>query len=67
MTNTNRLQWRKSSYSGGAQTCVEVARVDDAHGALRDSKLGDSSPILVVGAASYTSFINSVKSGHFER
>lgn len=32
-----KLAWRKSSYSGGAQNCVEVAR-DDKAVYTRDSK-----------------------------
>ncbi|QIZ34233.1 DUF397 domain-containing protein [Saccharopolyspora sp. ASAGF58] len=66
MTENNRLQWRKSSYSGGAQTCVEVARFDVDHGALRDSKLGDASPILVVGVGTFTNFVTAVKTGRFD-
>ncbi|MGW3467959.1 DUF397 domain-containing protein [Saccharopolyspora sp. NPDC000995] len=66
MTNNSRLRWRKSSYSGGAQQCVEVARVDHSHGALRDSKLGDRSPILVVGMNAFSSFISSIKSGRLD-
>jgi hypothetical protein len=32
-----RAHWRKSSYSGGANDCVEVAELD-GHAAVRDSK-----------------------------
>lgn len=57
--------WRKSSRSDGhAQNCVMVAHVP-GFGALRDSKLGDDSPVLVVSADKMTSFIDAVKGDRF--
>jgi hypothetical protein len=54
--------WRKSSYSdGGASNCVEVA---DGHAGLvpvRDSKVPHG-PVLVFGAASWTSFVTELGS-----
>lgn len=38
-------QWRKSSYSGGANDCVEVAELGE-HVAVRDSKDISSRPLL---------------------
>ncbi|NVI87523.1 DUF397 domain-containing protein [Actinomadura sp. BRA 177] len=45
-------QWRKSSYSGGANdaTCVELARLSTGIG-IRDSKDPDNSPLIVPPAA----------------
>jgi hypothetical protein len=46
--------WRTPSHSVGNQACVEVS----SGAAVRDSKLGDDSPILAFDAASWTAFIN---------
>ncbi|AYL36823.1 MULTISPECIES: DUF397 domain-containing protein [Streptomyces] len=49
--------WRKSSYSdGGANNCVEVADGHADHVPVRDSKVPHG-PVLVFGAASWTSFV----------
>ncbi|MEV3935766.1 DUF397 domain-containing protein [Glycomyces sp. NPDC049804] len=52
--------WRKSSRSGGAQdsACVE-ARPASSGFQVRDSKLGDESPILDLGAADYTGLLRA--------
>jgi Domain of unknown function (DUF397) len=54
--------WRKSSYSGGSGTCVEVADLP-AGRAVRDSKLGDHSPVLAVPTGQFTALLEAVKSG----
>ncbi|MFC8277911.1 DUF397 domain-containing protein [Streptomyces sp. NPDC057271] len=50
--------WRKSSYSGSeGGNCVEVA----AHPAavhVRDSKLGDGSPVFTVSPAAWRKFVS---------
>ncbi|MFJ5641225.1 DUF397 domain-containing protein [Streptomyces sp. NPDC093223] len=40
-----RARWRKSSYSGGANDCVEVAELG-GHAAVRDSKDINRGPLL---------------------
>jgi hypothetical protein len=45
-----RAHWRKSSYSGGANDCVEIAALGD-HAAVRDSKDIDRQPLLFSKAA----------------
>jgi hypothetical protein len=61
-----RATWRKSSYSGGAGNCVEVAGslAGDPPGAVgvRDSKDPDGRP-LVFTAAAWLAFADQVKSG----
>jgi hypothetical protein len=52
--------WRKPSRSGGAQDpdCVE-ARPASAGFQVRDSKLGDESPILDLGTADFTGLLRA--------
>ncbi|WP_306299647.1 DUF397 domain-containing protein [Streptomyces viridochromogenes] len=45
-----RARWRKSSYSGGANDCVEVAELGE-HAAVRDSKDISRGTLLVPKAA----------------
>ena len=60
------LRWAKSSYSSGHAQCVETAVV--AGGRLvRDSKLGDSSPVLAVSAGEWSSFTAKLKSGGLDQ
>ncbi|MEU5150375.1 DUF397 domain-containing protein [Streptomyces yangpuensis] len=57
----NGLSWRTSSYSNSdGANCVEVS--DDLPGAVpvRDSKLADTGPVIVVAAAAWVSFIRTV-------
>lgn len=58
---TTNHQWRKSSRSSNADTCVELNRTLDA---VRDSK-NPHGPILPV--ARIVKFVNKVKSGQFDR
>lgn len=54
-------QWRKSTRSGQYNNCVEVADNVPNVQLIRDSKLGDASPILNVSPTAYASFIQAVK------
>ena len=59
--------WRKSSRSGGnGGACVEVATAPPVTG-VRDSKLGDASPILPFTGATWSFFLAQVKRGTFDR
>ena len=53
-------EWRKSSFSGAAQNCVEVARNLPGIVAIRDSK-NPHGPALVVSRARWAAFTDSVK------
>jgi hypothetical protein len=60
------MKWRKSSFSnGGGSACVEFAPTDDGV-AMRDSKLGDASPILYFSEAQMAAFLAGAKNGEFD-
>jgi hypothetical protein len=59
------LVWRKSTRSGAAGHCVEVAQVPSAV-LVRDSKDIDG-PVLAFGAPGWAGFIAGVRAGEFDR
>jgi hypothetical protein len=52
--------WQKSSHSAAQTDCVELRQRADVV-QVRDSKLGDASPILGLDATSYASVIKHLK------
>lgn len=60
------FRWRKSSRSNGGGNCVEVALYGRGTSAVRDSKLGQASPVLPFTADAWTSFLRDVKVGTFD-
>jgi hypothetical protein len=56
--------WRKSSFSGEKQDCVEVLDLPDGGFALRDSK-DPNSPVLRFTASERAAFISGTKAGEF--
>jgi hypothetical protein len=65
MDDLTRAAWRKSSFSGSGNACVEVADLATGTG-IRDSKLGDRSPVLSVTTAHWSAFTAGVRSGDFD-
>ncbi|KAA9375494.1 DUF397 domain-containing protein [Microbispora cellulosiformans] len=59
------LEWRKSSYSGSGDNCVEVAELAGGGRAVRDSKDPDG-PVLTFTSAEWCAFIGGVKHGTFD-
>lgn len=57
--------WRKSSRSGAANNCVEVADNLPRVVAVRDSKDPDG-PVLVVARVAWAAFAAGVKAGQFD-
>ncbi|WP_329039911.1 DUF397 domain-containing protein [Streptomyces sp. NBC_00178] len=56
--------WFKSTHSGGDQgECLEVARGHDAV-PVRDSKVAHG-PAMVMSVASWSAFVEAVRSGSF--
>ena len=58
--------WQKSSFCNGASSCVEVAVLADGGVALRDSKLGDNSPILRFTSGEWAAFTAGARDGEFD-
>jgi hypothetical protein len=60
----SRAVWRKSTYSGGNGSCVEVADLGTAV-AVRDSK-DRTGPKLIVTPDAWRGFLQSVKAGEYD-
>jgi len=56
--------WRKSTHSHD-NGCVEVAAIGDSIG-VRDSKLGDNSPVLTFTRAEIAAWVTGCKAGEFD-
>ncbi|WP_328937424.1 DUF397 domain-containing protein [Streptomyces tauricus] len=56
-----QARWRKSSYSGGANDCVEIAELS-GHVAVRDSKKISRGPLLFLRAAMHA-LVSGIASG----
>jgi len=65
MDNRQFGPWRKSTRSGGADNCVEVATSTDHHIGVRDSKDPDGG-VLVFNPGSWSEFLEGVRSGEFD-
>jgi hypothetical protein len=59
-----RAEWRKSSYSGGGNQCVEVAQIG-AVIAVRDSKNPGDGP-LTFDTAEWASFLADIKRANYD-
>ena len=59
------LHWRKSSYSGSGDNCVEVAMLSNGGRAVRDSK-NPGGPILTFTSGEWDAFIGGAKDGEFD-
>ncbi|WP_295147347.1 MULTISPECIES: DUF397 domain-containing protein [unclassified Saccharopolyspora] len=56
--------WKKSSRSAPSEQCVETSPAPQG-AAIRDSKLGDDSPILALSGRQFIAFTNAVKDDRF--
>ena len=62
----SRATWFKSSLSGGQHNCVEVAFLDGARVAVRNSKHPDSGTAVFL-PSEWQAFIGGVKLGEFDQ
>jgi hypothetical protein len=53
--------WQKSSYSQGANDCVEITASIPGWVGVRHSKLGASSPLLPFSTAQWTAFLQDIR------
>ena len=60
-----RALWRKSSFSGLGNACIEVADLDTGIHAIRDSK-NATGPALMVTATEWSAFTSGVRAGEFD-
>lgn len=59
--------WSKSTFSNGGQNgCVEFNFTVPGWAGVRDSKLGDASPVLVFNARGIDALIAGMKAGEFD-
>lgn len=59
--------WHKSSCSQGQSGCVEVTTQVPGWIGVRDSKLGERSPILAFTPREWTAFLSGARHGEFDR
>ncbi|NJQ01455.1 DUF397 domain-containing protein [Streptomyces zingiberis] len=59
------VRWTASSYSGGEDTCVEVAPYQEATVAVRDSQ-DPSGPALLLRSEEWAAFIADIRAGGFD-
>ncbi|MFE2413275.1 DUF397 domain-containing protein [Kitasatospora sp. NPDC059408] len=59
------MTFRRSSYSGGDDNCVEIGVTGEPVTYIRDSK-NPSGPALVFDREGHSAFVNAVASGEFD-
>ncbi|MFV2177633.1 DUF397 domain-containing protein [Actinomadura sp. LOL_016] len=58
------VRWRKSSYSGTGNNCVEAGRAEGrAAVGVRDTASGEAGPVLEFGAEVWAAFLVEVRAG----
>jgi hypothetical protein len=63
--DVTRAEWRKSTFSGSENNCVEVAQFDGGGRVVRDSK-DPSGPVLRFTPAEWAAFTAGVRGGEFD-
>lgn len=59
------VKYRKASFSQGQSNCVEVAHNGDQF-QVRDTKLGEDSPVLTFTREEWIAFLLGAKDGEFD-
>jgi hypothetical protein len=65
MTATDPTPWIKASRSGGEGECVQL-RTRERGIEVRDSKAGESGPILRFTPAEFAAFLDGARKGEFD-
>jgi hypothetical protein len=60
------IGWRKSSYSEGANNCVEVTTELPDWVGVRDSKLGTASPVLAYPLPQWRAMLAAAQAGDLD-
>lgn len=55
--------WRKSSYSGNANSCVEVGHAADGGVGVRDTKQDGHGPVLEFSPEEWRAFLTAIRNG----
>lgn len=56
--------WRKSSYSEGANNCVEISTALPGWAGVRDAKLGDGGPVLALTHRQWRALLGHATGAH---
>ncbi|WP_040865976.1 DUF397 domain-containing protein [Nocardia exalbida] len=65
MIDLSGARWFKSTRSGGAKDCVEVAFLDRGMVGVRDSK-NPSGPALIIAPGEWDAFAAGIRDGEFD-
>lgn len=65
MSILNNTEWQTATASNGGTGCVQLRR-KDGRAELRDSKLGDASPILQMNRTELAAFLDGARKGEFD-
>ncbi|MET9490459.1 DUF397 domain-containing protein [Nocardia sp. NPDC006630] len=66
-SDLSAAQWFKSTRSGSGKDCVEAAHLSGGSVWVRDSKLGESSPVLKFRPAEWDAFTAALQAGKFDQ
>ena len=59
-------RWRKATASASNGSCVELADLGDGLVGVRDSKLGDGSPVLTFTRSEVAAWLAGARDGEFD-
>lgn len=59
-------EWFKSSHSSSGGECLEAAHLRGDRVGVRDSKLGNTGPVLIFGGPAWDRFTRAVRAGKFD-
>lgn len=63
MNHEKYAGWHKSTYSGNANSCVEIGHAADGGVGVRDTKQHGSGPVLEFTAREWQTFLTRLRDG----